>query len=217
MARQPLRMLILVRDTDCRVCQLLEEGLIEGVFKHLRCGDTSSTHLIQLSRSERGVNSRRLRVSGATVYRLADRVYLIESPSCTACKVISSSPCIPRQAIYIPGVGIIYNLLTPGPRVSKRIVERLAVAGKDVEVVEESQLKLPSVLTKKQYLVLVTAMKMGYLNTPRECTLSELSSELGLSKSTVYRYLKAALKKLALDALLQYEPTRVRGRASLIY
>ncbi len=142
---------------------------------------------------------------------------LIESPSCSACKVISRSPCIPRQAIYIPRTGIIFNLITPSPRVSKRIVERLSAAGKDVEVVEESNLTLPRVITQKQYLVLVTAMKMGYFNTPRECTLSEVAAELGLSKSTVYRYLKAALKKLALEALLQYEAIRERGKASLIY
>ena len=191
--------------------------MIEGVFKHLRCGETSSTHLIQLIRSDGGLKSRNLRAFGFSVYRLSDGLLLIESPSCTACRVVSKSPCIPRQAIYIPRTGIIYNLITPGPRVSKRIVEKLAAAGKDVEVVEESRLVLPRTLTKKQYLVLVTAMKMGYFNTPRECTLSEVSSELGLSKSTVYRYLKAALKKLALEALLQYEAIRERGKASLIY
>lgn len=173
--------------------------------------------MIQLSRRDRGVKTRNLRASGFATYRLSDGLLLIESPSCTACKVISRQPCIPRQAIYIPRTGIIFNLITPGPRISKRIVERLSAAGKDVEVVEESSLVLPRTLTKKQYLVLVTAMRMGYFNTPRECTLSEVSSELGLSKSTVYRYLKAALKKLALEALLQYETIRERGRASLIY
>jgi hypothetical protein len=163
------------------------------------------------------VKGRNLKVPGSSVYRLSSGLLLIESPSCTACKVISKTPCIPRQAIYIPKTGIIFNLITPSPRVSKRILQSLAAAGKDVEVVEESNLILPRDLTRKQYLVLVTAMKMGYFNSPRECTLSEVASELGLSKSTVYRYLKAALKKLALEALLQYETIRERGRASLIY
>ncbi len=216
MPRTPLRTLILIKDSDCKVCRLFEEGSIEGVFKHLRCGETTSTHLIQMTRRRRS-DGAKLQLRGVSAYRMSAGLYLIESPSCTACKVISSSPSIPRQAIYIPRVGIVFNLLTPGPRVSKKIVERLTYAGKDVQVIEETQFLLPRVLTDRQYMVLVTAIRMGYLNTPREVSLSELSSAVGLSKSTVYKHLKAALKKLALEAYLQYEPTRGQRRVSLIY
>lgn len=217
MRPNPLRTLVLIRDTDCKVCALLEKGLLEGVFRDLKCGEKTSTHIIHLSRTVKSRGSQKLGLSGAATYKLAGGLLLIDAPSCTACKVFSSSPCVPRQAVYVPGVGVIFSLLTPSPKVARRVVERLVAAGKTVEVVEEANMELPRGLTRKQFIVLMTAIKKGYLNTPRECTLSELAEALGLSKSTVYRCLKTALKKLALEALLGYEPTNFRRRLSLIY
>ncbi|GEM_PF-894080 len=214
MAPTPIRSLILIRNTDCKVCSLLENGVVEGVFRFVKCGEKRSTHILQPSL---GKGRRRLNLSGASVYKLSGGLLLIEAPSCTACRVFCNSPCVPRQAIYIPGVGVFFSLLTPGPRVAKKIIERLAAAGRTVEVVEEADMKIPRGLTKKQFNVLLAAIRTGYLNTPRECTLSELSSALGLSKSTVYRCLKTGLKKLALDALLEYEPEAFSRRLSLIH
>jgi len=42
----------------------------------------------------------------------------------------------------------------------------------------------PDLLTDQQRRLLVTAVEMGYYDTPRECTLTELAEEVGLAKST---------------------------------
>ncbi|AZH25863.1 helix-turn-helix domain-containing protein [Haloplanus aerogenes] len=42
----------------------------------------------------------------------------------------------------------------------------------------------PDLLTDQQRDLLVTAVEMGYYDTPRECTLTELAEEVGLAKST---------------------------------
>jgi predicted DNA binding protein len=47
------------------------------------------------------------------------------------------------------------------------------------DAVEQSDL-----LTDQQRDLLVTAVELGYYDTPRECTLTELADEMGLAKST---------------------------------
>jgi predicted DNA binding protein len=42
----------------------------------------------------------------------------------------------------------------------------------------------PDLLTDQQRRLLVTAVEMGYYDTPRECTLTELAEEADLAKST---------------------------------
>jgi hypothetical protein len=42
----------------------------------------------------------------------------------------------------------------------------------------------PDLLTDQQRRLLVTAVEMGYYDTPRECTLTELAEEVDLAKST---------------------------------
>jgi len=210
----PVRTLVLIRDTDCLVCNLLEEGSVRGVFRYLKCGEARSTHVLQVTASGRRGFSGRLRLCGASIYRLAGGLMLIESPSCTACRIFNSSPCVPRQGIYIPGVGMFFTLLTPSLRVLRSIIDRLSLSGKMVEVVERRGLTIPRALSDRQLMVLIIAMRMGYLNTPRECSLSEMADALGLSKSTIYRCLKSALKKLALDALIHYDEMSTRGPAT---
>ncbi len=96
---------------------------------------------------------------------------------------------------------MVFNVLVPGPGVLRDILERLRADGKLVEIMGDFT-PIPKGMTRKQGLVLLTAIKMGYLNMPRECRLRDIAEALGLSSSTVSRQLKAALKKLALDALL---------------
>jgi len=42
----------------------------------------------------------------------------------------------------------------------------------------------PDLLTDQQRKLLVTAVELGYYDTPRECTLTELADEVDLAKST---------------------------------
>jgi predicted DNA binding protein len=42
----------------------------------------------------------------------------------------------------------------------------------------------PTLLTDQQRRLLVTAVELGYYDTPRECTLTELAEKVDLAKST---------------------------------
>jgi predicted DNA binding protein len=68
-----------------------------------------------------------------------------------------------------------------------------------VEVLKRSSLRLENVLTKRQSEVLYAAISMGYFSNTRLNSLADIAKVLGLSKSTVSRHLRAAMKKLVLS------------------
>lgn len=63
----------------------------------------------------------------------------------------------------------------------------------------------PTLLTDQQRRLLVTAVEVGYYDTPRECTLTELAEELDLAKSTasvtLHRAEERVLKEFAAERL----------------
>jgi predicted DNA binding protein len=74
-----------------------------------------------------------------------------------------------------------------------------------VEVLKRSSLRLGNVLTERQSEVLYAAISMGYFSNTRLNSLADIAKVLGLSKSTVSRHLRAAMKKLVLS-----QPTESR-------
>jgi predicted DNA binding protein len=75
----------------------------------------------------------------------------------------------------------------------------MSAEGFDVEVLKRSSLRLGNVLTKKRSEVLYAAISMGYFLNTRLNSLADIAKVLGLSKSTVSRHLRAAMKKLVLS------------------
>jgi predicted DNA binding protein len=71
----------------------------------------------------------------------------------------------------------------------------------------------PDLLTDQQRNLLVTAVELGYYDTPRECTLTELAEEVDLAKSTasvtLHRAEETVVKEFAterLDVTLDEQP-----------
>jgi predicted DNA binding protein len=63
----------------------------------------------------------------------------------------------------------------------------------------------PDLLTDQQRRLLVTAVEMGYYDTPRECTLTELAEEVDLAKSTtsvtLHRAEETVVKEFVVERL----------------
>ena len=63
----------------------------------------------------------------------------------------------------------------------------------------------PTLLTDQQRELLVTAVELGYYDTPRECTLTELADGMGLAKSTasvtLHRAEEAVIKEYVVGQL----------------
>jgi len=102
---------------------------------------------------------------------------------------------------FIKGVGVIITFITPGRITAKIIVEHMSASGLNVDVLSRSALDLGQLLTPRQRDTLYTAISMGYFSPDRGTSLNEIAERLGVSKSTVSRQLRAAIRKLAVSAL----------------
>jgi hypothetical protein len=74
----------------------------------------------------------------------------------------------------------------------------------------------PTLLTDQQRRLLVSAVELGYYDTPRECTLTELAEEVDLAKSTasvtLHRAEETVVKEFVaerLDVTLDEQPQAV--------
>ncbi len=197
MVRGPLQVTVLVKNSTCRVVQLLMSKRLEGSFKNIRVGETVSSHLIHLSNTKdlTGV----LRMEDTLFYRMGREYLWVDAPSCKACKVISRNSAIPLRVLFLKGLGVLFTFITPGKITAKKIVDEMSAEGLDVEVLKRSSLRLGNVLTKRQSEVLYAAISMGYFSNTRLNSLADIAKVLGLSKSTVSRHLRAAMKKLVLS------------------
>lgn len=197
MVRGPIQVTALVKNSSCRVVQLLMSKRLEGSFKNIRVGETVSSHLIYLSNI--GDYTELLKLDDVLFYRMGREYLWVDAPSCKACKVISRNSAIPMGVLFLKDLGVLFTFITPGKITAKKIIDEMIKEGLVVEVLKRSSLRLGNVLTKKQSEVLYTAISMGYFSNTRLNSLSEIAKALGLSKSTVSRHLRAAMKKLALS------------------
>ena len=197
MVRGPIQVTALVKNSSCRVVQLLMSKRLEGSFKNIRVGETVSSHLIYLSNI--GDYTELLKLDDVLFYRMGREYLWVDAPSCKACKVISRNSAIPMGVLFLKDLGVFFTFITPGKITAKKIIDEMIKEGLVVEVLKRSSLRLGNVLTKKQNEVLYTAISMGYFSNTRLNSLSEIAKALGLSKSTVSRHLRAAMKKLALS------------------
>ncbi|MEM1944492.1 MAG: helix-turn-helix domain-containing protein [Nitrososphaerota archaeon] len=195
MGGQPHSVTVLIRNSNCKVVELLAARKVEGLFRNVKVGSEMSSHLIHLSSplSQRDVNE-----LGLESYLIGRNFLWVDAPSCKACKVLSQISSIPINIMYLKGLGVVISFISPGQITSKNIIGMMRESGLDVEVLRKSLLDLRRVLTRKQSEVLLTAVEMNYFSEPRQSSLADISNKLGVSKSTVSRHLRAAMKKLAL-------------------
>lgn len=188
---------VVIRNSNCRVVEMLLSRNVEGSFRSVRVGERVSSHLIQLSKPLASLENR---PPDVTIYRMGRNFLWVDSPSCKSCEVIATNPAIPTNITLVRDTGVVVSFISPGPLVCKKIMDEMKARGLEVERLSSRSLDLKQFLTRRQREVLYTAFSMGYFSYSRETTLGELAKTLGLSKSTVSRHLRAAVRKLAITS-----------------
>lgn len=72
------------------------------------------------------------------------------------------------------------------------LADELEAAGAEFDVTSVSQSVEPSLLTPRQHRVLDAAVRGGYFETPRGCSLETVAAEVGVAKSTCSETLRRA-------------------------
>jgi predicted DNA binding protein len=81
-----------------------------------------------------------------------------------------------------------------------------------VEYIQEDY-GMCDVLTERQYEVVTAAIKYGYYETPRQCSLTELANEIGIAKSTCSGNLQRAEEAIIDYFFTGYSTTTENHRA----
>ncbi|WP_123534710.1 helix-turn-helix domain-containing protein [Halosimplex salinum] len=89
-----------------------------------------------------------------------------------------------------------WEVTAPRDRLST-LGDQLRQFGIDFEVIAVRQeMETEQLLTPKQHRLVQTAVREGYYDTPRECTLTELADESDIAKSTCSETLHRAEEKI---------------------
>ena len=97
------------------------------------------------------------------------------------------------------GVGE-WNLTAPRDRLSE-LSEVFDSMGVSYEVKSVHKIRSDSFLTEKQREVIETALEMGYYDTPRKASLSDVAEECGIAKSTCSETLHRAEERIIKDSV----------------
>jgi predicted DNA binding protein len=99
-------------------------------------------------------------------------------------RAVLSSGNLPRFPLTIRDGWIIAELTTSHKRLSQ-LKDEFETAGLTYEILSVTQSTEPTdLVTDRQQRFMTEAIEDGYYDTPRECSLTDLADELGVSKST---------------------------------
>ena len=136
--------------------------------------------------------------------RYADRaVFQYETDVAHLYRAVRDSGIIPAFPYTIRDGRLYFETTTTPDRLS-RLGKRLGELDIpiDVSTISES-LDTKDALTARQREVVLTAIELGYYDTPRQCSLSDLATELGIATSTASKLLHRAeghvMKRFATD------------------
>ncbi|MFB6085938.1 MAG: helix-turn-helix domain-containing protein [Halodesulfurarchaeum sp.] len=114
--------------------------------------------------------------------------------------VLERCNCIPSLERIADGK-LYYSVTIPHRTILAEIVDGIRETGATVSVTsvrshKDTDLETP-LLTEKQREAFDTAVSLGYYDRPREASLDEIASELGISRSAVSHRLCAVRRRLA--------------------
>ncbi|WP_229768261.1 helix-turn-helix domain-containing protein [Sulfodiicoccus acidiphilus] len=197
--KQPIQVELYVRREDCRVMHLLggRHSVIERVIPK---GEVSD-HLIRVKDLDPQTRSA-MKSVGVKVVRLGDEWVWARSPSCSACRFLSSAEVLTLNAWPLSQNEIVYRLLVPSVGNVRDVLRELDRLGLRPRVTKSVPAKpRRKDLTPRQLQALLLAFRKGYFDVDREATLTELARTLGVAPASAQELLRRALKKVVEDFL----------------
>ena len=122
--------------------------------------------------------------------------YCIESEGCELCKSLLSSKAFLVSGRMVEHEKFVYSFIVPGATAFQKLIKIFEKRG-DFEILKTKKLKpKPGVLTRRQENVLWIALKSGFFDYPRRVNITQLSSMLGVSPSTLSEIMRRGLKRI---------------------
>ncbi|QSG11007.1 Transcriptional regulator, contains HTH domain [Halapricum desulfuricans] len=122
-----------------------------------------------------------------------------------SCHVFAEFDCVPAivgvepdgivVSVYLPGHDVIWDLVSALKEVSERVVLRKIIEEQGTSAERARTIDMES-MTDKQRQALELAVEHGYYDQPSEVSLSEIASELDISKQALSQRLATAERRV---------------------
>ncbi len=179
-----------VSRNDCAVTNSLPE---EGCkVERLTIGTTRTLHKVNAEEKDRVFAA--LLSENLKAKRAGDNSIWVESSSCTPCSFFSKTFSNILGTRSTGKSKILYRILLPSPGDLRSLEKQMIAAGIEYEVVSVIPY-MHQELTEREREILSIAMERGYFEDNRRISLTELSSVIGISPSSLSETLRRSLKK----------------------
>lgn len=146
-------------------------------------------------------------------FELLDRygeraVFQYETDVAELYRVVREAGILPAFPYTIRDGELLFTTTTTAERLS-RLADRLRSLGVPFDVTSVAVTgDERALLTERQRQFVETAVEVGYYDTPRRCTLTELAAELGVASSTASRILHRAEERIVKRYVTEREAYR---------
>ncbi len=180
--------------TDCSVANILSDSGISFHIKGQNVGSEFTKHLVQLDEyNDNAAWELRVKTNGTA--RAGKDLLYIDSPSCSACKVLAAGQCIVLNVEESSSKWVRLRLLVPGNYGLKKLVNLFNESGVNAVVIKDQTFEFED-LTERQNEILTIAYNEGYFDLERKASLTEIAKRIGISTPTMEEIIRRALKKL---------------------
>ncbi|MEM0137997.1 MAG: helix-turn-helix domain-containing protein [Thermoplasmatales archaeon] len=194
MNRRMYEIEIYVKRDDCEVTKILANHSLGAELSNLNTGTKSSSHLLEFDVVHKDFLNM-FKEKGMKLRQVGRGKVIVESPSCTSCKILADLNSV---ILYAKSRGeniVIYGLLSDEPSF-KMLEKEFKNKGVEYGLIKKEEYKSLPNLTLKQTQLVLFAFINGYFDTKRRITLSSIAEKFGIKPSTADLIMRRALKKI---------------------
>ncbi|MCL5800034.1 MAG: helix-turn-helix domain-containing protein [Candidatus Thermoplasmatota archaeon] len=183
-----------IERSDCSVANILSDSNIPFTVKGQNVGPQFTKHLVELDEySDTAAWELRVKTNGTA--RAGKNLIYIDSPSCSACKVLADAQCIVLNVEESSSKWVRLRLLVPGSYGLKKLLNLFEERGVNATVIKDRDFEFED-LTDRQNEILTIAYNEGYFDLERKASLTEIAKRIGISTPTMEEIIRRAMKKL---------------------
>ncbi|MCL5731381.1 MAG: helix-turn-helix domain-containing protein [Candidatus Thermoplasmatota archaeon] len=183
-----------IERSDCSVANILSEAGVKFRVKGQNVGPQFTKHLVEMEKFDDSA-AWKLKIKTKGTTRAGKNLLYIDSPSCSACRSLSSTQCIVLNVEESSPTWVKLRLFIPGNYGLRRMMDVFEANGIDVNVIKDVEYNFED-LTERQNEILTIAYNEGYFDLERKASMTEIAKKLGISTPTMEEIIRRAMKKL---------------------
>lgn len=194
MRRSPFEVTVLIGNHPCKVMKVISSTRMKAYIENVKLKEQTTDHIVLFDVEVTRDDIQKLRENAVKVLKLSRNRVWVRTNGCPVCRTLYASDVVIEKIKIVKEGVILYTLLVPNTSSLRELLSNLIQSGVKVTVLNISEVS-DAVLTERQIEILKLAYKLGYFDSGRKITLTQLAEKLGVSAPTLDEILRKALRK----------------------